>query len=313
MVADAVFTYVRKSRLDDAGLGLSTSGGRAEHPHFFRGFVENAEQAARALLAISEVSQARYFDPSARTRMKDPVVTSNLSVLRFESFSSCNGVYARFDLDAAGVEGEWLDWGTTNVDLNEPVRRALAHVVPGEPLRLTVGAEAVSVETLDDAVVENKVPLPERWLRGFAETQLASSLMRPIVSLKGAQARAALRELPRLKPGPRTPWITFAAGRPRVTSAATDHTPCLVGANRIGALAGLAQYATALTVYAPQRRRRLSMAGATIDEHVRQPSAWVIEMGRHGSPWWCRPSCTAAFRARVRCWTPSRRFPRSMS
>ena len=278
MVQEATLNYMRNSRLDDAGLGLSTSGGRAEHPHFFRGFVVNAEQAARALLAIAEVSQARYFDPSARALLKDPVVTSNLSVLRFESFSSCNGVYARFDLEAGGFDAEWLDWGTTNVDLNEPVRRALASVVPGEPLRLTVGNYAVTVETLDDAVVEHRVPLPERWLRGFAETQIASSLMLPIVSLNGAQARAALRELPCLKPGSRTPWITFAGGRPRLTSIATDQTPCLVAANRISALAGLAQYATSLTIYAPQQRRRLSMAGATIDASVRQPSAWVIEM-----------------------------------
>ncbi|WP_430867893.1 SWIM zinc finger family protein [Demequina aurantiaca] len=271
-------SYVAPSRLDDAGLGLSTSGGRADHPYFFRGFVDNAEQAARALLAVAEVSQSRYFDLSARADMKDPVVTSNVSALRFESFSACNGVYARFDIDAEGFDAEWVDWGTTNVDLNAPVRLALAAITPGEALRLTVGADAVEFETLGDAVVESKVPLPERWLRGFAETQIAASAMRPIVRLSGAQARIALREFARLKLSERTPWVSFAGPRPLATSTPTDQTPCLVGGQRVGALARLSGYATGLTVYAPERRRRLGMGGSAGHEWVRQPSAWVVDM-----------------------------------
>src|SRR6478736_1741180 len=98
-MTDASLTYTRPSRLGTEGLGLSTSGGREEHPYFFRGFLENPEQSARALLAIADVSRSRYFDPGRWARMKDPVVTSNRSVLRFEAFSSCNGVYARFDVD----------------------------------------------------------------------------------------------------------------------------------------------------------------------------------------------------------------------
>ena len=278
MPIENTLTYVRASRLDQAGLGLSTSGGRSEHPYFFRGYVENAEQAARALLAIAEVSRTRYFDPTARLRMKDPVVTSNRTVLRFESFSTCNGVYARLDVDDDGFEAEWLDWGTTNVDLNEPVRQALAAIAPGEPLRLTVGAESVEVETLDDAVVEEKVPLPERWLRGFAETQLASSTMRPIMTLGPAQARAALRDLPKLKSSPRTPWVAFGGTGARMTSLVSEATPCLVGPQRLNAVRHVARYATGLTVYAPEQRTRLSLGGSSGRELALQPSAWVVHM-----------------------------------
>ncbi len=278
MAIDNTLTYVRPSRLNQSGLGLSTSGGRSEHPHFFRGFVNNAEQAARALLAVAEVSRTRYFDASARLRMKDPVVTSNTTVLRFESFSTCNGVYARFDIDSEGFEAEWVDWGTTNVDLNEPVRQALAAVAPGEPLRLTVGAESVEVETIDDAVIEQKVPLPERWLRGFAETQLASSTMRPIVSLGAAQARAVLRDVPKLKSSARSPWVSFTGASARMTSLVSATTPCLVGPQRLSAVRHIARYATGLTVYAPEQHQRLSLGGSSERDVAMQPSAWVIHL-----------------------------------
>ena len=64
-----------------------------------------------------------------------------------------------------------MDRGTTNVDVNLPLRDALARVGGGEPLHLAVGPDELTVTTLDDTVVETKVPLPRRWLRGFAEVQ----------------------------------------------------------------------------------------------------------------------------------------------
>ena len=276
-MSDASITYARASHLDRDGLALSTSGGRAEHPYFFRGFLDNAEQSARAMLAIADVSRSRYFDPGRWARMKDPVVTSNVSVLRFEAFSSCNGVYARFDVDDGGFDSDYVDWGTTNVDLNEPVRKALAGVVPGAPLRLTVGADAVEVQTLGGAVIENKVPLSERWLRGFAEAQIAAAEMRPVAQFSAVQARALARDLHKLKSSPRTPWVSLAGGRARLTTLATTATPCLVGPQRLAALAALARYATGLTVYAPGQRRRVSGSGDAI---ALQASAWVLHLDR---------------------------------
>lgn len=137
MAATHTYRYVGESALTGNGrLALATAGGRSEHPHFFRGFVERTDQAAKALLAVAEVSRTRYFDAGAAARMRDPVVTSNLSVLRFEAFSACNGVYARFDLDSDGFESDLLDWGTTNVDINDALRASLAGIGPGDPLRV---------------------------------------------------------------------------------------------------------------------------------------------------------------------------------
>ncbi len=94
-------------------------------------------------------------------------MTSNEDRLRFESFSGCCGVYARLDVLPGGLDGDVLESGTTNVDVNPPLQEALARVGGGEPLHLSVGPEDLTVTTLDDAVVERKVKLPERWLRGW--------------------------------------------------------------------------------------------------------------------------------------------------
>ena len=278
MTTEQTIAYATRSTLAGDALDLATSGGREAHPHFFEGFVEQPEQTARALLAIAEVSRARYFDPGVRARMKDPVVTSNLSVLRFESFSSCNGVYARLDVDAAGLDASHLDWGTTNVDLNEPVRAALAKVGPGEPLRLTVGADSVGVETLAGGGVEQRVPLPERWLRGFAEAQLAQSDMVAVARLEGAAARAAIRDLPRLRTGRRTPWVSLSPGPARVTSVARPTTPALVEPRRLETLGRVARWARSLTVYAPPPRERKGAGGGPPGGAALQASAWVVEL-----------------------------------
>lgn len=60
----------------------------------------------------------RTHDFLQRPPQMDPVVASNEAMLCFEGRSGCCGVYARVDLDTAGLEAERLGRGTTNVDCN---------------------------------------------------------------------------------------------------------------------------------------------------------------------------------------------------
>src|SRR5690242_15959919 len=80
---------------------LATSGGPAAHPQLFDGVLAGARRDARLLLAVGVLAGTRFFDPGvqARIRAADPVVTSDGDRLRFESFSACNGVAARVDLE----------------------------------------------------------------------------------------------------------------------------------------------------------------------------------------------------------------------
>src|SRR4029453_2012794 len=116
--------------------------------------------------------------------------------LRFESFSGCCGVYARLDVLPAGIDGEIVAHGTTNVDVNLPLQRALARVGRADPMHLAVGPDDLTVTTFDGKLVERKVPLPSRWLRGFAEAQGLTARSDPRAELAVADARALLNRLP---------------------------------------------------------------------------------------------------------------------
>ncbi|MET9400254.1 SWIM zinc finger family protein [Kitasatospora sp. NPDC002965] len=256
------YAYLRPSAVLDGAAGrrlaLETSGGAtplgaAAHPRFFAGFLAEPAPAAAALLAVADVAAARYYQPQLRASL-DPVVTANGDRLRFESFSGCCGVYARLDVLAAGLDGDEIGHGTTNVDVNNPLREALSRIGRAEPLHLAVGPDALEVTTFDGPVVEKKVPLPERWLRGFAETQVTAAGFDLRAELPAAEAVRFLRSLPRGggRAGARTALWVVAAGRTlRPTTRPVPGAVCLPGPERLAALQRVLRHALALRVYGP--------------------------------------------------------------
>ena len=258
---EQTYNYVRPSELtfgdDRADLMLATSGGRtaagpAAHPVFFDGFLGHPEQGATALLAVAKVARTRFYVPpgmvAAILRAADPVVTSNGDRLRFESFSACCGVYSRYDALPGSLDGRVLNTGTTNVDFNPPMRDALARVGGLEPLHLQVG-EDVRVRTLDTDVTEKKVPLPERWLKGFAEVQLVSATVTPVFEVAASEARRFIRGLP--SSGSRKPvWVVPAGRGLRITTRPTPDGVSLSGLDRLKPLEPLLRFARSLRAYA---------------------------------------------------------------
>ncbi|MEU0541668.1 SWIM zinc finger family protein [Nocardia sp. NPDC005978] len=255
-------TYLRPSGLDRSGgrdlLGLQTSGGRTPggdvaNPTFFQGFLKDPAVAAAGLLAVADVAAARYYDPRRTgSGLLDPVVTGNGDRLRFESFSACCGVHARLDVLDSGLDGE-IGHGTTNVDVNTPLRDALNGVTAGDPLHLTVGPQELAVATLGDRVVEKKVPLPDRWLRGFAETQVIAAGFELRAEVSAAEAVRFLRSLPRSGGNAARggQWVAAAGGRLRLTSRPAAGTVCLPGPQRLAALHRVLRQADSLRLYGP--------------------------------------------------------------
>ncbi|MFG3498996.1 SWIM zinc finger family protein [Streptomyces sp. NPDC047928] len=252
--------YSRPSALESsqAGrlLGLETSGGLTPagaeaHPRFFSGFLTSPQTAARGLLAVADVAAARYYQRQ-RPASLDPVVTGNGDRLRFESFSGCGGVYARLDVLREGLDGSDTGHGTTNVDVNNPLREALSRLTGDDPLHLRVGPDELAVTTLDGAVVEKKVPLPDRWLRGFAEAQVVSAGFDLRAELPAADAVRFLRSLPRSAGTSRGPlWVVPAGRTLRPATRPTAGAVCLPGPERLVALQRVLRHATALRVYGP--------------------------------------------------------------
>ncbi|MEE1942265.1 SWIM zinc finger family protein [Streptomyces sp. TRM 70361] len=252
------YTYLRPSAVrhgaGGAELALETSGGAtpagtSDHPRFFAGFLTAPEAAAAALLSVADVAATRYNQRLFPASL-DPVVTGNGDRLRFESFSGCCGVYARLDVLGAGLDGDEIGHGTTNVDVNTPLRDALARVGSADPLHLRVGPEVLEVTTFDGPVVEKKVPLPDRWLRGFAETQVIAAAFDPRAEVSAAEAVRFLRALPRARAGSAL-WVVPAGRGLRLTSRAVPGAVCLPGPDRLAALLRVLRHASGLRLYGP--------------------------------------------------------------
>lgn len=259
---EQIYRYARPSSVQvldgHASLHLSTSGGMTSsgasaRPQFFDGFLGHAEQSASALLTVARVARTRFYVPpgmlASILRAADPVVTSNADRLRFESFSACCGVYARLDLLPAALDGAVFETGTTNVDFNPPMRAALAGVAGLDPLHLSVG-ENLTITTLDTVTTEEKVQLPLRWVKGFAEVQLAAVGVRPAFEVTIAEARRFIRSLPPAG-GPSTLLWAVPAGKGlRLTSRPETGAVTVAGPDRLRVLEPMLRFAQTLRAYA---------------------------------------------------------------
>ncbi|MGC4763398.1 SWIM zinc finger family protein [Micromonospora sp. DT46] len=267
MSATQTYRYLGSSTLASDGLGLQTSGGPAPHPRFFTGFLTTPQAAAAGLLAVAEVARTRYHRPVSPASL-DPVVTGSRDRLRFESFSGCCGVYARLDTLPAGLDGDVIEHGTTNVDVNNPLREALARVGGLDPLHLSVGPDDLTVATMNGPIVEKKVPLPARWLRGFAEVQILSATFEPRAEIPATEAATFLRRLPTTSD--RSVLWAVPAGRSlRLTSRPVPGAVCLAGASRLTALRAMLRFAQTLRVYGP----------TVATGSAPTPSTWELDTG----------------------------------
>jgi hypothetical protein len=230
------------------GLRLATCGAHQEHPYFFHGKLRNPRCVGDMLLALSDIVTKHFFLP--RPVLRDPVVTSGETMLRFEGFSGCCGVYARADFLPEAFDSDLQARGTTNVDFNNPMRAALTRLRSQEDVQLAVGRDEVSLSKGGDTVVEKKVKLPIRWIKGFSEVQAYLPALAPLYEIDAHEARQFIRSLPR-GPAPKQATFVAQAGRSlRLSFRPTGGAIRLQGLDRIRVLEPLLGSAKGLRVWA---------------------------------------------------------------
>jgi len=252
------YVYPFESTVEAAGgrlcLRLATCSAPKAHPYFYAGALVRPAVAADALLTVARVARSRFYVPPGMLERilvaADPVVTADGARLRFESFSQCCGVYARADLLPDAIDGEFASRGTTNVDFNQTMRAALAQLGGGrEGAGLNVGADAVALERLAGTVVERKVPLPVRWLKGFVEVQAYASRLSLVRELPGPEARRFLASVPnQVKARDRT-WLATSGRQLRISRTPAKGAIEVGGIGRLQALKQLARHARSLRIY----------------------------------------------------------------
>lgn len=164
-------------------------------PNLFKGKVTNTLLFRDLLMFLSEIVNSRFYRPDL-WRLMDPVVTCEEKTIRMECFSSCASIYGRVDIDASLFENyELTQKGTTNVNFNKDFLQSLALLRPTSDSVLEIGQEFVSLETEKTKVVEEKVKLPDRWLKGFLQSQAIYRKAILIYELNTMSAKKLISEM----------------------------------------------------------------------------------------------------------------------
>ena len=107
----------------------------------------------------------------------DPIVSVQKDGTFFEAFSGDESIYARVFLPHDALDApEKPKLGTTNIDFSLLLEREFERVRSYRPMSLTVGLNAVDFKTEAASVEEEKIPLPESWVRGLVEVQSVLAL-----------------------------------------------------------------------------------------------------------------------------------------
>ena len=248
------YRYVEPSRVlpVESGQRLQLVADASGPPCFFDGILNDPAVSARGLRAVSDIVGSRFYVPPAMRarilRAADPVATVARDMLRFEGFSACCSAYIRLDIDSEGFTARAATPGTVNVDFRDEMRGELAKVRAQSHLALTISSDTIVVARDEISVTERVVPLPLRWIKGFAEVQSHQAGMSHALRLDRVTARRFFRDLPRAA-SDHPQWLVPSGASVRLSARERPHGLSIRGTQRLRALEPLTHDAEYLDVY----------------------------------------------------------------
>ena len=244
-------SLVKKETLEELFLAkYSEIQKNTDAPCFFWGNVGQPFILARCLITLSNIVKSSFnMTPFQMALIKDPIVTAGNERLRFEGFSHCAGVYARVEVLPDGLNGEFLESGTTNVDFNQPMITALGSIRPNENVMLSVGEKEVGLYKEDRKVVERKVPLPAKWIKGLGSVQIYLSESEKLHWFNKIQAQQLFRGMPKgvLKSDY---YLIVRGNKPMFSPVKSAESVCVGGIHRLRLLEPLLPYIDYMQVFA---------------------------------------------------------------
>jgi len=237
---------------DGSRLALATSENNNTYPYFFEGKLLQPRAIALMLFTLSRyVSTRFYIPPNVLKKLilqRDPVITSGSGMLRFEGFSACCSAYARVDVEPDGYVGKTLSQGTTNVDFNSEFRSSLAGIRDGERISISVGADEIKMNHGFKEVVERKVQLPMRWIKGFVEVQSYQSQMEHRLTIGKVEAIKFIRSISASTPGQVVSYVVPSGKGVRLSQ--TEKSGIKIGGiNRLAMLKDIVPLADEVRIY----------------------------------------------------------------
>lgn len=115
----------------------------------------------------------------------DPVITVHPDEVFFECFSLDESCYGRLSCSLNVFKDiDQFACGTTNIDYSDGLYQEFQKIRDYKETRFTIDPSGFEVATTnEDAFTENKIDLPESWVRGFLQVSAAMNLPMKTVSL----------------------------------------------------------------------------------------------------------------------------------
>jgi len=251
-----VSSLVRRAALEELFLAkYSEIHKNTDAPCFFWGNVGQPFILARCLITLSNIVKSSFnLSPFQMGLLKDPIVTAGNERLRFEGFSHCAGVYARVDVLPDGLDGEFLENGTTNVDFNQPMITALGSIRPNEKIMLSVGQKEVGLYKEENKIIERKVPLPTKWIKGLGTVQVYLSESEERHTFNKIQTQQLFRGMP--KGIVKSDYYLIVRGnKPIFSPVKSADAVCIGGLNRLRLLEPLLPYIDCMKVFSHTNRQ----------------------------------------------------------
>ncbi len=224
---------VFESGRERALLGLTASGRRPVRFHA-RVKSEHVFMLRTALRALGEAIWSDDTWESAGTIL-DPVITVHPDRVFFEAFSQDQSACVTLIANPAlfEVEGE-TQTGTTNVDFTAWLWASLGEMRSSRETWLRVGAEGFELRTRGaGGRFQQKVDLPDEWVRGFLQIQGAMAMPGTRLSVRPVDLLSAIRFLryTKAKLSPRALRYEMQPGEDaRIVLEPWEHAVRLVGA-----------------------------------------------------------------------------------
>jgi len=218
-------------------------------PCFFWGNILNPFIMARCLITLSNIVKSSFnLSPFQLALLKDPIATAGNGCVRFEGFSHCAGVYARVDVLPDGLDGDFLENGTTNVDFNQPMLTALGRINRSEKVLLSIGQKEVGLHTEGNKVIERKVPLPTKWIKGLSTVQIYLSHAEKLHTFTKIQTQQLFRGIPRGQVKSDY-YLILRGNTPVFTPVKSTNAICIGGLHRLRLLEPLIPYIDKMQVF----------------------------------------------------------------
>ncbi|MFC3694441.1 SWIM zinc finger family protein [Chenggangzhangella methanolivorans] len=158
-------------------------------------------------------AQKRYFDWLYQNNrdawfVLDPVITVHPDEVFFECFSLDESTYGRLSCDHDVFERvEEMACGTTNIDYSHALYDEFQKIRSYRDTSLTIEPSGFEVQTAGEANFrEEKIDLPDSWMRGFLQVSSAMAQPAHVVDLAPVDMHAILSRLAakRERHGPRS-------------------------------------------------------------------------------------------------------------